>query len=178
MLVAFFLNIGGALLRRGQLETMAELAAMGGGRVVAEAIARRAADNYLREHPEAVGRAEAIPVAIRARPQAYLTAPDWEALQGEAARVQVEAAARHYLERNRPRQLDLNQVRIRYPVAVNRCDGAKRSAYGNNQTVEVIVELTILHPLLFEALLERLDSDKNLTLAATGVYIVPLCPGS
>lgn len=159
----FFLSLGQTLFMRARLETMAELGAMGAGRVIAEQLADRAGANFTAVY-------EREPTAEEKQsPQRFITAEDLLELQTEETTImRVKSEAERYVNLNAPRSgaFKPSGVRVQYPLAVNTCDGLKQSAYGNGKTVEVEVVASLEYALIW----------RKVQLSATGIYSIPVCP--
>lgn len=170
-LLAFFMNLGEALLTRARLQTMAELGAMGGGRVVAEELAERAGRIFLVKFQRAPDKEEQKLL------YQFLEVEDVRELQEDKKVVgEVHRRVKDYVAKNQPPGITLASATTTYPLVFNLCDGNKSSGFGNADTVEVLVELAAPHQLLFPTLLKSLAIQPEITLSATGIYSVRVCP--
>ena len=121
-MLAFFMNVGATLVTRTRLETMVELGAAGGGRIVAERIATLAGQNvqngiFLPPSPE-----------DSKHPEKFLTPEQRHWLQSDPSFIdEVKQTAREYVVKNQPARLtdfDAESDRfltVEYPVAENLC---------------------------------------------------------
>lgn len=185
--LALFVNLGGALITRLRLQTMAELAAAGGGRVVAEKIARLQVEylkNKLGREPTLEELKDDWP------PQRHLTANQIANLQAPAMVDQVAEAARNYLMLNKfsafpainsvnelevlsdeePSADDKQTATIIYPAQINLCEPAK------TKTIKVKVILRYNYPILFgKFAVNNSNFSNGIKIVVTGIYSLVIC---
>lgn len=173
MLVAYFLNVSGLLVARTKLQAIAEFAAAGGGRVVAEEIAKRAGANV------AAGVFLAPMAGEIKHPEIYLTNTDRDEIQNNLEiKNSVGNMARYYAEKNNNWDwADVTpSLQINYPAETNNCDGKKVGEQGRQNTVEVTVVAEHEEPLFMERLVSLAHGSPTIVLSASSFYSIPICP--
>lgn len=160
-------------MARTKLQSIAEFSAAGSGRVVAEAIAKRASDNVERGIFLAPGS------DVIAHPELFLTSNDREELQTDVAvRARVVAQGVYYAEKNNTLEWDdvVPSIHIIYPNSINTCDGMKPGDMGRQNTIEVTAVVTHEEPLFLERLAVLAYGSQTVQLSASSFYSVPICP--
>lgn len=171
VMVIFFFNVGFKLLARLRLQIMAETAAAGAGRFLAEAIATRASANVQ------IKKIFADPNFDESKhPAQFLTANDrQEFLNDPNFRNDILAAANYYVDKNNVAGWQDVAVKASYPAFVNNCNGNKQGAQGNQNTIEILVNLRHTEPMFLDKLAAALTGQGAGVLETESYYSVPWC---
>ncbi len=167
--MAYLIDVTGILLRKQELQTMAELGAAAGGRVVAEKITELA-DEHVR-------RGDILPPEdddAKNHPERFLTPEERLSIQTDSNMIAaVRLAAENIAGQNRPQGIAARDARVEviYPSPrVNDCAEASR------KTLDIKVEVAYDRPFILGKLATEAGAGGTLQVKEAGLYRVTLCP--
>lgn len=167
--MAYLIDVTGILLRKQEFQTMAELGAAAGGRVVAERIAELADAHYEREE------LSQEPPPDKKHPEQYLAPEDRAYLQNNRAFIdEVKKAADDFADYNRPGALADAEVAVTvvypFPKGENNCTDASK------KTLDIKVEVEYDRPFILGKLARQAGQGDTIKVREEGLYRVNLCP--
>ena len=168
--MAYLIDVTGILLRKQELQTMAELGSAAGGRVVTEKIAELADERVRRGEilPPAEGDADA-----REHPERFLTPEDRTLLQTDPSIIDsVKSVALDIAGRNRPKAISESAaiMTTTYPLKLNDCADASK------KTVDIKVVVEYDRPFILGKLAAEAGKGDTMKIKEEGLYRVNLCP--
>lgn len=162
------MNVGALLLTRARLQTMAELGAAGGGRVVAEKIAWLASKNVTSPPPP----------EDKNKPEKYLNDSNLNFLQTDTTFIQeVKAGVQDYVGKNKLIALiDFDETKTEFvSITYSYPDRAFNDCKGNKKTVDVHVLVNYTYPFMLGKITEEITKKPGINLTATGIYSIAIC---
>ncbi len=168
--LGILVDITGVLIRKQQLQTMLELGAAAGGRIISEKIAELANQNV------AAGLV-APPNAVEAKyPEKFLTPIQRAWVQTDLGLRDAAAdTTRDYALKNKPENFPPFDLRgdmdVIFPETYNDC---VLQLPGKIISLKAVGRLR--HPFILGKLAAALGSAEFLDLSATGLYSIRLCP--